>query len=65
LRYKSEPYLSHDQQVMYDVCEPSPERAEVLEIIGGHSAHGGRSKLSIFHGSTVRSDQFGAEKTDC
>jgi len=37
------------RQVMYSASEPSPERAEVLEIIGGQSAHGGRSKLLIFH----------------
>ena len=41
--------LPDDRQVMYDRCEPSPERAEVLEITGGQFAHGGLSKLSIFH----------------
>jgi hypothetical protein len=48
LARKRELYLPGDRQVMYDACEPSPERAEVLEIIGGQSAHGGLSKLSIF-----------------
>ena len=65
LRYMSELYLPQDRPVMYYGCEPSPERAEVLEIIDGQSAHGGRRKLSIFSLSTVRSDQFGTENTDC
>ena len=65
LARKSGLCLPHDQQVMYDVCEPTPERAEVLEIIDGQSVYGGRSKLSIFSLSTVRSDQLGAETSDC
>jgi hypothetical protein len=34
---------------MYYASEPSPKRAEILEVIDGQSAYGGRSKLSIFH----------------
>jgi hypothetical protein len=48
-RDKSALYLSRHRQVMYAAVEPPSERAGVLEIIGGHSAHGGRSKLSLFH----------------
>jgi hypothetical protein len=63
MRYKSELYLPDDRQVMYDGCEPSPERAEVLEIIDGQFAHGGLSKLSIFHvNCPLRSSEW---KADC
>jgi hypothetical protein len=48
LRQQSELYLSRDRQVMYDGCEPSPKRAEVLEVIDGQSAHGGRKQTLDF-----------------
>jgi hypothetical protein len=35
LARKSGPCLRHDKQAMYSASEPSPERAEVLEISGG------------------------------
>src|SRR5258708_39581468 len=62
LARKSGLSLPHNRQLMYSASEPSPERAEVLEISGGHCSPRRAEENPAFLPSAVRSGQFGTEK---